>query len=243
MRVTTDLPRAEKLLIAAGSIAASGKTVFSTEDLVVEAWRLFPADFSLKGYTDYPDSNLVLTQVMGKRAPLIVRGWLEKVGAKQYRLTVKGAHDLERIQGSAADAPSQIRIERPLEDTLGPLLISAAYQLWREGRGEEITFYHFSRFAGLSAGDKWQKVVGKLEQVAHLVNQATKMGASGESVRIHHGKRNYVFSPEDIFELANMFLFLQQKFKQEMDAWKRHATRRFGPTMGNEEQPQSPQDS
>lgn len=243
MTVTTDLSRAEKLLIAAGSIVAGGKTVFSTEDLVVEAWRLFPAAFSLKGYTDYPDSNLVLTHVMGKRAPLIVRGWLEKVGAKQYRLTAKGAYDVEGIQHSAAEAPTQIRIERPLEDTLGPLLISAAYQLWRDGRGEEITFYHFSRFAGLSAGDKWQKVVGKLEQVAHRVDQATKMGTSGESVRIHHGKRNYVFSPEDLFELANMFQCLQQKFKQEMDAWKRHATRRSSPTTADVEQPQSSHDS
>jgi hypothetical protein len=243
VKAAPDKSRAEKLLIAAGSLAAKERATFSAEDLVVEAWRLFPTDFSLKGYADHPDSNLVLTQVMGKRAPLIVRGWVEKVGAKQYRLTAKGADDLETIQGSTNEAASQIRIERPLEQTLGPLLTSAAYQLWREGHSDEITFYHFSRFASLSAGDKWQKVVGKLKQVAFLVDQATKMGASGESVRIHHGKRNYVFSSEDLFELANMFRFLQQKFKEEMRAWEAHAMGRSSPTTGEQEETQSPHDS
>lgn len=220
----SEISRAEKLLIAAGSLASQGKSTFTAEDLVVEAWRLFQTDFSLKGHLEYPDSNLVLTHVMGKRAPLIARGWVEKVGAKQYRLTVKGADDLERINPGFAEVKSQVRINRPLEDALGPLLTSNAFQLWKEGRKEEITFYQFCRFAGLSAGDKWQKVVGKLEQVEHLVEEAAKIGESGETVRIFSGKRNYVFLPEDLTEIARMFHYLQEKFNQEMSDWRRHAT-------------------
>lgn len=219
-----ELSRAEKLLIAAGSLSARGKNTFTAEDLVVEAWRLFQADFSLKGYKDHPDSNLVLTQMMGKRAPLIARGWVEKVGAKQYRLTVKGADDLQAISPTFAEVKSHVRIDRPLEDSLGPLLTSTAFQLWKEGRKEEITFYQFCRFAGLAAGDRWQKVTGKLEQVEHLVNEATTLAESSETLRIHLGKRNYMFPPGDLMELSPMFRYLQDRFKQEMDDWRRHAT-------------------
>jgi hypothetical protein len=220
----TDVSRAEKLLMAVGSLASQGKSIFTAEDLVVEAWRLFQADFSLKGYAEYPDSNLVLTHIMGKRAPLIARGWIEKIGAKQYRLTDKGAGDLEAANPGFAEVKSQMRVNRRLEDLLGPLLTSDAFQLWRQGRKEEITFYQFSRFAGLSAGGKWQKVVGRLEQVSPLLEEAAKMAESGEAVRIYSGKRNHVFSPEDLADVVSMFHFLQKKFEQEMTEWRRHAT-------------------
>jgi len=216
------LSRAEKLLIAAGSITSDGKTIFTSEDMVVKVWELFREDFSLKGHEDHPDSNLVLTQVMGKKAPLITRGWLEKVGAKQYRLTSKGLHDLQNLDRS--EATPQIRVPRTLEDSLGPLLTSAAYELWRDSKREAITFYQFCRFAGLSAGDKWQKVTGKLQQVQYLADQAANIGHAGESVRLHVGKRNYVFSPGDLLELERMLQFLQEKFKREMDDWRQHAT-------------------
>lgn len=214
--------RAEKLLIAAASLAAEGKETFTAEDLVVKAWLLFREDFSLKGYDDHPDSNLVLIQVMGTKAPLITRGWLEKVGAKQYRLTSKGLYDLQNLDRS--EATPQIRIPRSLEESLGPLLISAAYDLWKDSRRDDITFYQFCRFVGLSAGDKWQKVLGRVEQVQYVVEQAANLGAAGETVRVHAGKRNYVLTPSDLIELRHMFVVLMERFRGEMDDWKRHAS-------------------
>lgn len=220
-----EISRAQKLLIAAGSITARGAVIFSAEDLAVEAWILFKADFSLKGHPNHTDINSVLTQIMGKKAPLIVRGWLAKVGAKQYRLTEKGLHDLGDLNyQKTADIVSRIRVSHQLEDQLGPLLVSDAFEMWREGRGEEITFYQFCRFAGLSARDKWQKVVGKLMQVGHLVGEAAKIGASGESLRIHLRNRNYEFSPEQLLRLTELSEFMKRKFQREMDDWEGHAT-------------------
>ncbi len=92
------LSKAEKLLVAAGRLADKGETGFSAEDLAVQAHEEFPHDFSMKGHIKHPDSNAVFTQVMGKKAPLIVRGWLEKTGAKQYRLTAKGIDDLSQLE-------------------------------------------------------------------------------------------------------------------------------------------------
>ena len=69
----------EKLLLAALKAREVRKT-FSAEDLIVEAWRMFPDTFGLAGYSDrYPDSNRVLTNIMGTKG---MRGkrWLRKVG-------------------------------------------------------------------------------------------------------------------------------------------------------------------
>ena len=82
------LTRAEQVLLAANSLEKRGICPFSAEDLVVESWKLFKNSFSLQGY-DLPDSNRVFMEMMGSK-PLKAKGWLEKVGSKQYKLSGAG---------------------------------------------------------------------------------------------------------------------------------------------------------
>src|SRR5262245_28262023 len=217
------LSRAEKLLVAAGKLTGSGQTNFSAEDLIVQAYKEFPLDFSLKGYDHFPDSNSVLTQIMGKKAPLIVRGWLEKTGTKQYRLTPKGSHDLGGLDQTVVDVPG-VHIERALEEGLGRLLTSPAFEMYKHGSGDEITFHQFTRFAGLTAPDKLQKIVGKLESLKHLTEVARQIGESEQLLRIHFRDRNYTFTSEDLRMLEALLNFLTNRFKPEMEEWKRNAS-------------------
>jgi hypothetical protein len=137
------LSKAEKLLAAAVALASSGgQEDFSAEDLVVRAFELFPETFSLKGYSQYPNSNAVLTQVMGRSAPLIVRGWVAKTGTKRYRLTPKGLEDYSELEGVDA-APATTQLERRKEDALGRLLTSPAYLLFKGDQRDSITLHQF----------------------------------------------------------------------------------------------------
>jgi len=218
------LSKAEKLLVAACLLTADGQTVFSAEDLIVRAFQAFQQDFSMKGHPEYPDSNVVLTQVMGKKAPLIVRGWLEKTGVKQYRLTPKGLDDrnqLDHEQGGIIN----VRLGRLLEEGLARLLKSAAFELFKSGQQEQITFHQFCRFAGLSARDKWQKVQNKLASVRHAVDEARKLGESGGGVIIWAGGHNEKVNDDDLRMLDPLLKFLMGRFKHEMDEWKRNALR------------------
>lgn len=217
-----ELSKAEKLLVATGRLTAEGRTQFGAEDLIVKAHQEFRNDFSMKGYPDYPDSNAVLTQIMGKKAPLIIRGWLEKTGTKQYRLTPKGLHDLNQLEHDDRETVS-VHVERALEDGLGRLLTSSAYEMFRAEQQHQITFHQFCRFAGLSARDKWQKVTGKLSSLRHLVDEAAKIGESGQGLNIHFRNRNYKFMPDDLRMLRALLKFLTERFKNEMDEWKQHA--------------------
>jgi hypothetical protein len=221
------LSKAEKLLSAAGTLASEGKSEFTAEDLIVRAHQLFPDDFALKGYREYPDSNIVLTQVMGIKAPLIVRGWLEKTGTKQYRLTPKGLYDYGELTADSEEvrvtAETATSIERKQDEAIGRLMTSTAFDLFKQGRADHITFHQFCRFVGLSARDKWQRVAGRLEAVKHLIDEARRLGESGQGLRVHL-EHNYTFTSEELRTLPALYDHLTTRFSREMDQWKRHAT-------------------
>src|SRR5579875_20937 len=90
---------------------------FTAEDLVVRCWERFPDTFGLQGYADkHPDSNRVLTNIMGTKG-MRGKGWLRKVGEKQYRLTSAGLSDGETLieRGTCeipAGEPTQMRYLR-----------------------------------------------------------------------------------------------------------------------------------
>jgi hypothetical protein len=185
----TDLAKADKLLIAAARLDARDQSEFTAEDLVVEAFKTFPNDFSLKGYPEYPDNNSVYTLLMGKSARLVASGWLEKTGAKKYRLTPKGMHDAAERDPNFAELRAKrgaLRSDRRLEEGLARLFQSDAFEAFRRtGNTNEVTFHQFCRFVGLAAPDSWQKVQGKLKTVRHLVEYARKIGESGQTASIH----------------------------------------------------------
>lgn len=217
----SDLTKAQKLLRAASKLVQEGKAEFSVEDLVVSAHKMFPGEFSLKGYGEFPDSNTVLTQVMGKKAPLIVRGWLDKVGAKKYRLTPKGLDDLNSLGGSSP--VSSAKLERRREEEAGALLTSVAFDLALDGRSDEITFYQFCRLVGLVASDKWQVVQGKLTHAEHLAAEMKQLGESGQRLSIFAKQKQMTFDPQDLRLLEPLLKELQDRFGPKMRDWQRNA--------------------
>jgi len=219
-----NLSKTDKLLISAGKLASKGKTEFSSEDLVVSAFHEFPNEFSMKGYPEYPDSNYVLTQVMGKRAILIVKGRLEKIGTKKYRLTQKGLDDLQNmINKSELQTIGNIKLERTFEDELAKILTSTAFKLFKENQQHEITFHQFCRFAGLTARDKWQKVSGKIQALEHVIQKAVDIGKSGKEINLYIINHNEIIPPDDLILLGTLFDFLQERFNKKMDEWKQYA--------------------
>ena len=218
-----ELTKAEKILIAARRLDAKGHSAFSAEDLVVEAFKTFPGDFALKGYPDYPDNNSILTLLMGKDARLIVSGWLEKTGTKKYRLTTKGVHDAAALADAAGlehAGSTTSRSSRQTEEALGHLLTSDAFQKFRAGDAESITFHQFCRFLGLAAPDTWQKIQGKIEAARHVVDEARKLGEAGQNLRINFRGANHTYMPDDLMTLKAAFDALGTRFKREMDAWE-----------------------
>lgn len=216
------LSRVEQLLVAAGRLAAEGKAEFSAEELVVSAFKVFPEAFHLRGYKNYPDSNRVLTKLMGKSAPLVVRGWIAKTGTKKYRLTPTGLEEFRAIEGGDHSTAFE-RLDQRKEEEIGTLLALPAFDLFKSGDAGQITFHQFCRFVGLAAGDKWQAVEGKLNQVRQLVEEAQKIGEAGRGLRVFLRGRNIEYEAEDLQTLPAVLKDMEQRFKTRMQEWQRNA--------------------
>jgi hypothetical protein len=160
---------------------------------------------------------------MGKSAPLLVRGWIEKTGTKRYRLTPKGIDDLRGLEGQDGSA-SYAKIEQRRAEAIGGLLSSTAFELWKSGNAERITFHQFCRLVGLSAADPWQSVQGKLAQARQLADEARRLGETDQGLRVFYRGRNVSFEAEQLRSLPALLSQLEDRFKTQMQEWKRHAT-------------------
>src|SRR5713101_4015401 len=118
----------EKILLAAFQLEEEGKSPFSAEDLIVSSWKKFPKTLGLKGYAElYPDSNKVLSSIMGVKG-LVRRRWLDKKGQKLYSLSREGAHIVRKLQqgDEAPDADAGSHLSRDHDKLLLSLLSAVA---------------------------------------------------------------------------------------------------------------------
>jgi hypothetical protein len=108
-RMTLD----EKILVAANGIA-NGVEGFTAEELIVSAFQIYPENFSLLGFPQYPDSNRVLTQITTAKRGLQRRGWIRKLGPKRYELTNEAQRHLSHLQIEPRSAGPEREINRDI---------------------------------------------------------------------------------------------------------------------------------
>lgn len=101
----------EKIIVAAAYLEDRGQSPFSSEDLIVEAWNRFMDSFGLAGHeTSFPDSNKIITSIVGKRG-LVARGYLDKKGAKLYAMTYEGKRIAARLRQEPEPEPTRQRVK------------------------------------------------------------------------------------------------------------------------------------
>ena len=173
----------QKLLLAALNLREQAKITFSAEDLIVQAWRMFPDTFGLAGYSaDYPDSNRVLTNIMGTKG-MRQKGWLRKVGEKQYRLTPQAMQDGTELLARADDPQSQQRFLRAELDRQSIMLIerilntAAARKALNELAGD-FSFTDASGFWDISARSNANTLRTKLGDVQVVLERARVAASS-----------------------------------------------------------------
>lgn len=136
------------ILLAARELSERD-TSFTAEDLVVRAWQLAPDQFGLQGHPQYPDSNRVLTKIMGGDSPVRKRGLLRKIGEKRYQLTDVGRRAADDVLSEKnGDGRRLAGLTRDFVISLKRMLRSAA--LSKFSRGAPLTFSDVSGFWNIS---------------------------------------------------------------------------------------------
>ena len=227
--MTPNLTIAEKLLLAALRVREKEKT-FSAEDLVVCAWEMFPDSFGLAGYSDkHPDSNRVLTNIMGSKG-MRGKGWLRKVGPKQYRLTSKalsdGAQLLDFVSESPSGAETALRAELDRKTTaeMSRLVGTRAAQRIIEGEEEEINFAAACSFWDITVRSNARTLEVRLNDIAVLLAEALKLAEASDG-------RGFRLIGQDLTEEGVRALvcgnsWLQEAFSRELNVIRRRTDER-----------------
>lgn len=182
----------EMILLAAHHLEEIGQVPFSAEALIVASWQKSPKTFGLKGYADqYPDSNKVLTSVMGKKG-LANRGWLAKMGQKLYSLTRAGRQAVRALlqaEEPAAPAAPAGKLSKEQEKFFLHLSNTPAVEKYQQGLKLELTFADACKFWGINENIRGEQLDSRLQGVQDslaeldlLVGRSEVVLSNGRSV-------------------------------------------------------------
>ncbi|MFL5243364.1 MAG: hypothetical protein ACJ8FY_14760 [Gemmataceae bacterium] len=216
MNTVSEFTVPEKILLAAFQLEEQGQSPFSAEALIVASWQRFPRAFGLKGYGDhYPDSNRVLSSIMGERG-LAKRGWLSKMGQKLYALSREGRQVVLRLQKAADEpepTPSTAKISRDQEKFLLAQLASSAVRKFEEGRKDEMVFADASRFWGITDNDHGEGITARLDRFRGKLAELEKVIGTG-SADLSNGRS---ISRDDTNLLTAVNEYLEDRFSRHLN--------------------------
>jgi hypothetical protein len=229
MTVAIETTISEKILLAAFDLEEAGQTPFSAEALIVSVWKKFPGTFGLKDFSDkYPDSNKVLVGLMGKRG-LAWRGWLAKLGQKQYALTREGRQMVRRLlEGEQEEKPKErhesniISLTREQEKFLQTLFASTAWSKFSEGQAKEASFADACRYWGITENLSGHDLDTRLRVFRTTLTGLDRLlGVNGEAIL--PGGRSV--SGDEVGRLDQLHAYLEQRFGRHLALLRNRASR------------------
>jgi hypothetical protein len=162
--------RQEKIIEAIFEVAGGTTRLCPYEDIVVQAWRMWPEEFGLRGYTDrYPDSSDLHKPLYGplKREGL-VRNQTKKFGLTQRGLAV--AEQLRVPRDSAANGRG--RVERDQKAELQRLGEREAVRLVVAERTEDLLDTDLYDFYGVTVRTAAGDFAGRVRTVDGAIDAA-----------------------------------------------------------------------
>lgn len=222
----------EKLLLAALE-ARKRSATFTAEDLVVEAWKQFPDTFGLSGYSsDYPDSNRVLTNIMGTKG-MRGKGWLKKVGEKRYQLTSAGLTESENllrrnsVPSTASDTQFlRAELDRQAAAALARILSTPVAKRALAKQDEPITFNDACAFWDITVRSNANTLNARLADVTVLIDRALEACKSSDKASgLKVGSLTLTRYQFDT--LAKLNRDMQIQFKAELDIIRKRIDERL----------------
>jgi hypothetical protein len=215
----------EKILLAASLLEEQGQSPFSAEALIVSAWQKYPRTFGLKGYEEqYPDSNKVLAGIMGEKG-LPGRGWMVKVGQKQYALTRDGRQIVRKLLQGEEVPPLTARrpvtqVSREQDLLLQQLTASAVFQKLLQSRQSEWTFSEACRF--WSIGERvGSGVDARLDELQAQLRDIERTLAT-RTITLGNGRE---VSAQEAGQLCDLHQQLEQRFARHLNLLRSRSAR------------------
>jgi len=162
--------RQQMILLAMYKVADGTTRLCAYEDIVVQAWKLFPQEFGLRGYADkYPDSSDLHKPLYG---PLKRDGFV-RVQNKKFGLTESGIAAAQRLrQPGESERPDLGRVRRDQRLEIDRLAKKASVALLEQGMADELVDTDLYDFYGVTVRTKPADFAGRITTVDAAVDAA-----------------------------------------------------------------------
>jgi hypothetical protein len=179
-RRTTERP--EMILVAMHKLSSGTTKPLKYEDIVVRAFEMFPDEFALRGYPQYPDSSDIHKPLYG---PLKRDGFIRSAN-KTFALTARGVEQaralIQRAGEKLDEGRDPDRMTRDVKIEVERMLASEAFKLVGAERKDRILDTDLYAFLGCTVRTPKNDFVGRLNATADAVKIAAKLKQPNEKV-------------------------------------------------------------
>lgn len=200
-----NLTRAQKILLALYKLSGGSKKQIRFENIAVKVYKLFQADFQLRGYPQYPDTGDIVHKPL--YSDLKKNGYVLS-GDKYFSLTSKGIEYAKKLLNFAEnngqfilDSKHKdfIKLTATQEKEIQRIRESAAFELFSSGKKEEIIDIDFYAYLGVTVRSKKFDFLGRMTTVEDAIQATVNK------------------SPALFKQLSECHLYLINKFQSNID--------------------------
>ena len=209
----------QQLLLAA--LACSGgdaSKTFSSEELLVAAWRQDPASWGLRGYErEHPDSNRIHRELdsRGKDQKGIVgSGLLERVRPRTYRLTPKGF--AAAAAANRDDPEARERTDRVFESEIKRIVEHPAFVAWLKDHDAPKHFRDVGHFWQVAPGTPSQVVRQRLSNVDDTLEAAQALLNERGVSELGDQSGRQLFDAEDVKRALEFQRTMKDRFQGDL---------------------------
>jgi hypothetical protein len=170
------LSKEQKVILALYRLSVDGRKKVRYEDIVVKAFKDYPADFHLKGYPEYPDSGDVVHKPLydfRKRGMVLASN-------KMFSLTPHGVIETQRLQNVEKDSPDlsepRHRLERDAQIEIERVKQVEGFKLFLAQKHDEIIDSDLFEYLGVSVRSTKNDFLGRLQTMKSAIEAISNSG-------------------------------------------------------------------
>jgi hypothetical protein len=216
-RTSIDLKR--QLLLAAVDCSGGDTTkTFTFEELLVAAWKRDNQSWGLRGFeAQYPDSERIHRELDSRgneSKGLVELGWVEKVRARVYQLTLKGLAEVGRNKPENTVIREKIR--RESEEQIRRVVEHPVFRQWLEDSSKPRKFREAGSFWGIAPGTPPAVIRRRVHNVDEVLTTALNLLKEAGTDALASGRGTLLFEENDLQRVLQFQRVLKERFSRDL---------------------------
>ncbi len=191
---------------------------FTSEELLVEAWKRDPQAWGLRGFeSKHPDSDRIHRELdsRGKgNKGLVAQGALERIGPRVYRLTSKGLNAASSLVPE--NASLRQKAHRILETRVRDILEHPTFVAWLKDPTTPKHFRDAGHFWGIAPGTPHRVISKRIQEIDDTLHDALELLDRKGLEEISQGRGQLLYDRTDIRRCMEFSDALKERFAKDL---------------------------